>query len=521
MPSAAEPCHARIVPRSVIRHIRRPMKIAGGTVTPDQLIRWNGDYDLNERFGESLRSQVARTSAVVGQVLSTCTDVRLTGDWGKFLENAQRKAVEAFMRSQHGRGLENMTISEVRSGMGLSLEELLALLAKIEAATWQSDPSLAPAVEKADVAHPRKLTELSPHDRTVVQAALRLTWLNEIDLNDVRFGHLSEIGMRAWLENWLEASAADERLVPTAEALVKADTLSFAEEVAAIATAALNRVLDRKAREQMGRSVAIYVGRFVSEEGRGRSLQKAADPWDVTRERVRQVTGKITDTMNRTRQAVPATQRVLAEASALAPVGVVDLNGRLANLLGKGAGIESAIRFAEEVGLPEIPVTVSHHDIKLQGERTTVGVVERVTSDPWIRQAVKFGISAYGGDDEEPLEDRLSTTLGKLQRLQALPAPKDERNCFLLRVNTHRLRTGEYVVPMSFMMSMIGRTYKLVGKGGTVSVNEEGVLMALRAYFPRLKVGDWLRVEVGLNSLKILPVTERRGHISGASSGPA
>lgn len=267
-----------------------------------------------------------------------------------------------------------VTIGEVSKGLGLKLAPSLRLLARLESDAWSTEgrplqvvPPLMVHQDALDLSLDEIPTEDDAEFMNELGLVRGLTWLKDVSPMDLRFcvdGHKAPASVVEAMKGHSTWSPESCRLV---RQLARCERMTFAEEVQDLGQFAL--ALMGKKVEARGKWLELFKLRFVSPEGAGRTLAEAGAPSGLTRERVRQILDQLVGSLASRPVAMPATSRVIAAAARIAPEGIGEMNRQLARMLGDGAGLESVLFFAREIGVEPSELAVEESFVSLGRRR--------------------------------------------------------------------------------------------------------------------------------------------------------
>jgi len=373
--------------------VRKPVECWVGSVSPAELIRWERKGDLVDSARRELQEAIIRRIRPKADLMwPRLTGVRLMGRWTEHVSKPERKALDAVI-GKYMRPLEELTLLEVKQCMHMPLQQLLDLLARLEALYWV--PS-----EIDDAAQVRAGEPLSAvQDETVeltddladkLKKVLQLSWISGVDREDVRFSFSGQAALAELIGAALQSGKVRSYTVDLVTRMLAAEQMTAAEEVLDIARAAVKKCGPRGADGgQASRWVAMFMRRHISPEGDGRILADVGEEFGVTRERIRQVCATVEDYLREVPTATPAIDRLMRACARAAPSSAKDLDGQLQRFIGEGAGLQSLFSWLEAIGRTGLPVKCDRVRTSVRGEWLEVAMIVLPDQPAWVEPMVR------------------------------------------------------------------------------------------------------------------------------------
>ena len=281
--------------------------------------------------------------------------------------------------------------SEVKRALKLPAVKGLRFLAKLEAAGWLVEVSAGATPLPGPMKKERRKRVAPARNRLVCVQELdadmtgrlrSLRWVESVRANDLRLWHDSGSSLEALLKDSTgeRGEGTDQELC---RAVARAELNTFRDEVQDVAICLASFRRGGRLVNESDRWVRIFVERYVSGEGPGKTLEEVGKLFGLTRERVRQVCAKMLDARDGIDVCMPATARVLAAARRAAPNSAEAMNAQLARILGDAAGIEAAMNFAVEMDLGEVPVVRRESRLRVGDGYQFSATIEAANEAPW------------------------------------------------------------------------------------------------------------------------------------------
>lgn len=380
--------HACIVPRAFARHMVGSVAIGGNLVGPADLLAWRGDALPTEEEKDAaarvilnrLRAGRKNIAAELFRFAPVLTDTGLlSGD-----EQREGRLLRA-----HAGSDGCFLFEEVRKILKKPVLPGMRFLARLEAAGWlvEAPDRSEPEEDEGKTKQRRKrpvgirVRLMSPDQvcEDMLGRVRSLTWLGSVTASDLRLWHRDEDAPQRAVQVGLQEGRTAEMV----RAIARADMNTFAQEVedVAICLAAVRhggKLVDRS-----DRWVRIFVERYVSTMGAGKTLEEVGQMFGLTRERVRQICARLLEARDGMDLSLPATMRTLGAARRAAPQPTNEMNEQLARFLGEGAGIEAAMNFAAEMGVQDVPVVRRESRLRVGDAYEWMSTIELADAAPW------------------------------------------------------------------------------------------------------------------------------------------
>ncbi len=250
-------------------------------------------------------------------------------------------------------GLQNinefskLTLREVKSGLKMPLQEVLAVLAKIESVYWVPRP-----LDRESTATPL-MGETHLVDDAIIQSindCIAAGWVQQLNPNDLRFPLIAGSKVSDWLESQARKTSLSNIEFNLCMRLCEANKATWAQELRSLASIACTHSSPKPGSDGgRQRWVDIFTARYG--RIRGNELQGVGDEFSLTRERVRQICEAILDVLRTHPIKMPALDRLMRMCERITPCPIDVANEQLAPFLGDGFGIAAALRFAQAIGL--------------------------------------------------------------------------------------------------------------------------------------------------------------------------
>jgi hypothetical protein len=391
--------HPSIVPRAFAWRLTKPVLVGEVKVTPDQLLDWQFAALPSEEAKDAAASAIlARLRASPPPVAEVSFRFAQGSSEARLLSARDGSSVR--MLREHVGIDRAFNFGEVRSTLNLRAEEAMRFLARLDAAGWLAGPEAGerplthtlkakrrPRVVDRDAKPARLLCDgtIGPDEISELQA---IRWLDSVGTNDLRLWHEGARSLREVLSQ-PPHGAEETSFSALARAVTRADRNTFAQEVEDVAVMLSSR---RKGNLPMDRNhqwVQVFVARYVSDSGAGRSFDQVGKVFGVSRQRAIDICSSLKEQMAGVTVTLPATTRVLAAARELAPNSSAEMNLRLRKLLGAGAGVEAALNFATELGIKDLPVVLRESEAKLPDGPVKVRLIEDAEERSWVTHAFR------------------------------------------------------------------------------------------------------------------------------------
>jgi hypothetical protein len=381
--------HAQVVPSCFAAHLREPLSCRIGEVQVRELFCWQRSRDLSEADRTILRREVLKRSRGRAQALwAAPIGVRLEEGWAERVSPVERSRLCELLASITPRSFEALTLRELKTFWGRPLEVVLELLARLESLYWVpiTAPSTVPVVVPPDPNIP-----VTAELRALAGQALALAWTANIRADDARFWYPGTVTFKEWVETELRKPRVAPRLPQLLEALVQADRMTAAEEAQAIADAVVRgHYSQQRDEDTYARRTAMFLTRYLSPEGPGRTLQEAGKLFGVTRERIRQLCFVFESAVEDGPPAAPALERVVRTATRLVPCGFSEANEQLRPYLGEGAGIESILVWAQALGRKDLPIRTGSAVYRNRGHVSYARVLEAADGKSTLHDTLRL-----------------------------------------------------------------------------------------------------------------------------------
>ncbi|WP_454912935.1 sigma factor-like helix-turn-helix DNA-binding protein [Variovorax gossypii] len=340
-----------------------------------ELLRWGLVSDLDEAERRAVRRIVVqRGRSRSNEVWARPCGVQLSSGWQETIAVEEVGRLAALLMAS-SRRLEEHSLKEVKQALRVPQDQVLGVLARLEANYWNApgEPSTV---------------KLEGELRARADRALALRWLPTVHPDDIRFPFIGEAGgLEVRLRALLATPQIGSDVVALIDQLLAADAMTAAQEVAAITAAARPSSRPSTLAE---RSRAIFLARYLSAKGEGRTLVEVGQIFDLTRERVRQICSRFEEALARARIATPAIDRVLECAARIAPSPIEDVDEQFARFIGEGAGARALLSFKRMIGHAAMPVSTQRTRRKVKKQRVDVTIVDRPDNAPWIGQLLRI-----------------------------------------------------------------------------------------------------------------------------------
>ena len=201
----------------------------------------------------------------------------------------------------------------------------------------------------------QKIAQFSQEDLDFIKT---LPWTSEVAFDDVRMGLSDGVALQQRLETWQEGHRFTQSEMQLIANTARIARLDYEQEVLDLAIRA--RVLAKRSAVPSGpddKWVSMFMARYVSSIGPGRTLQEVGDLFGCTRERVRQICKCLIDQL-KGKAFAPTTMNVLAAANRYGPAQASEVSDQLRTMLGSNAGIHAALEFAKDLGMPDVKVSL-------------------------------------------------------------------------------------------------------------------------------------------------------------------
>lgn len=423
---AASARHAQVVPSFFASWLREPLSCRLGTVQVSELFCWQRATELSEADRTILlRAILKRSRARASKLWTAPVAVRLEAGWREQVSTADRDRLERILAHIAPRAFESLTLRELKTFWGKPQEHVLALLARLEALYWV--PETQRLVEPR-LAAPRVPAgiEVTPHLRALAGDVLSLPWVSAVRGDDPRFWFPGTEGVKEWVEAEFRKPQAAPRVAQLLALLAQAEKLSALEEAQAIADAVVReRYRHQRDDETYARRTAMFLARYLSADGPGRTLEEAGKLFGVTRERIRQLCFLFEAAVADVSVAAPALERVLRTAARIVPSGIAEANEQLRPYLGEGLGIESALVWAQALGRRDLPVRVGRAIYRNRGQVSCARMLEAADGASPLREVLRLAYrdcAVFGCTNVIRLAGLLALEAGALLDAEALEA---------------------------------------------------------------------------------------------------
>lgn len=386
-PSAPDK-HACIVPRAFAKYIVASVEIGGKLVGPAELLAWECEaVPSEEEKDAAVRVILNRLRAGRKNIAAELFRfAQVLADAGLLSSEEQR---DGRLLRGHAGSDGCFRFEEVRKVLKKPVVAGMRFLARLEAAGWlvdaadgsepEADEGATKQRRKRPVGIRARLMSADPVSEDMLGRVRSLAWLGSVTPNDLRLWHRDEDAPQRAAQGGLQDG-------PTAEmvrAIARADMNTFAQEVEDVALCLAAARHGGKLVERSDRWVRIFVERYVSTTGAGKTLEEVGQLFGLTRERVRQICAKLLEARDGMDVCLPATMRTLASARRAAPKPAQEMNEQLARLLGEGAGIEAAMNFAAEMGAQQVPVVRRESRLRVGDSYEWASTIEAADETPW------------------------------------------------------------------------------------------------------------------------------------------
>lgn len=382
--------HAQVVPSVMVPEIRGDLDCWVGKIRVEDLLRWVRMADMPESAQQDLcRKIVKRTRARADKVWALRTGVRLVQGWEERLSTTERVRMQPLQFTDE-RPLEMWTIRELKEGLKLPLDQVLHMLAKLEALYWVAPPASG-APSRVGQQQASNFLPLTAEVRQLAEQVLELPWLNDVTGDDLRFGYFDDGRLSDWLRKTVKPDTTEvsPEFVSLLRNLLAADRMTAIEEAHALAEAGARICVPRANDAQIGRWTGMLVSRYLSPSGAGRTLQEVGDLFDVTRERIRMVCEELETKLAGVPICTPALNRVLHAAARNAPNEVEVLDHQLRRFIGDGAGIESLTAWAHFLGNANPPIFCERVRRQVRGEYADLTLVQKRGGPAWAKALLR------------------------------------------------------------------------------------------------------------------------------------
>lgn len=391
--SAPAGVHARVIPNFLVEEMHRAFSTWMGPIEPFELVRWTRGAPPPESVVEAIRFDALRRLRVRdAELWRRPMGIRLSPNWVNELRELEKKLVGKVLDAYPGRDFAGLSFIEVKNATRKSFQDVIALLANVEGVDWTPPASSSrrrrgrPHIGRFDDDRQVVLTE---EVRELAQRALLLPWVDSIPGGDMRLLAPGSVPPAQWLRTQLEQPEASRHLEAVAKSILAAEEMSFAEEVCALAGAALQRAEPAPSAENEGRWVAMFKERYAAQDD-SRTLQAIGEEFGVSRERVRQICDNLLEAMRTSPACTPALDRVLRMAERLVPCSLEDVNEQLRRQLGEGSGIRAAMELAESLNKP-LRLRIGHVKVRVSGRYEDAPLLESaVQVDTWPQTALRY-----------------------------------------------------------------------------------------------------------------------------------
>lgn len=385
--------HAGVLPSFAVRLIKRPLKCSLGDLEPERLLSWVGPLPSQHRAVEIREVFLHGRRSRFDQIWPLKVGVNLPQNWRTLVVPSLHGRLQELVAGLHTpQAFADLSLRQVKEGLRTPLGDVFMVLAQIEASYWTQQDSTdcfrswrggpggvawSPPVEVTD------------DWRMKVRIALRSEWVAQIQSDDLRFEAVGPLPLGQWLAEEVEKKFVSARAISVSEALVTADKCNWLEELGSVvdhAFAVAPRGPGGAAAKE--RWKAIFLRRFSGP--RVMTLQDVGDEFGLTRERVRQICDALLLGIQERPAMMPALDKLLAAASRMGPVYFGDADEQLTRLLGPGAGLASALDFAQTIGRESPTRTVNarvRRDNRYEAVRLVQGSQEQ---SEWIQLAIQF-----------------------------------------------------------------------------------------------------------------------------------
>lgn len=338
--------HPAILPSFAISFIVKPMDSPVGLISRQEFIAWTKPQRLSDHSATLIAHHFVKARRnTFDRILESVINIDIHDDWRLALTP---KEITRFLPLiVEGReSFKCLTLQRVKSDTKLPVVTVLRVLAKLESLHWQDGP-LDPknrSYFQPRVAVPKGFQE-------DVAACLASAWVKQIKHDDLRFPDVGDLSFR----DWLIAETQSEELTQDAHIacllLLKAHKASWAEELLSLATHLGQKAFPRtySQPELLERYIKIFISRYGGISGL--ELERVGEAVGLTRERIRQICARLLNVLGEHTVQLPALTNVFSVALRVAPMPVSEANTQLAKYLGKGSGLEAALKLAVLVGV--------------------------------------------------------------------------------------------------------------------------------------------------------------------------
>lgn len=395
------PRHARVVPWSLVRLLSPATRLGRLQLRPADLLYWPMAEDLTASDRRLLYGAVKRRlKDADGGISGVKSGVQLVQGW----ESCLAPQDVAVLRRCEADVLENLashTFGELARAAGVLVADVVALLARVEALSWEPAPAVWRSLQETRRrargfdGEPQEVRQ-APLSQGELAQALSISWLARVPRLDPRMGW-PEDGLAAEdLGQWLRRvqaqglERAPEATAPIVRAILLADRLDCASEVEQLAKLAIARSWQRLTGERQQQFLRAFGLRYLVPVGPARSYEEVGRVLGVTRQRVGHLLGRMLEAV-RGELATPALWKLLDRLPPEGGRALVDLQAAAAEdgLLGAGAGLEALLQLARDLQLETVvkvaprPSPASRlSDSQMDGPRREPYLVAHAAGEP-------------------------------------------------------------------------------------------------------------------------------------------
>lgn len=376
--------HAKVVPSFFAKFLRKDLICRIGNVSPSELLCWVRPGPLSDKSSQELRQQaIRRLRPRFDPIWESEIAIPVKEGWLNLLTPSERSAINEVFKDSPADRFQHLTLRELKKKMAIPVEQVLSILARIEAVDW--NPNIV-GITVPDWAM-KSRHDLSDEAREEAKRVANLEWVKELKPTDIRFPCLDGESLSNQILNELRLPQVQAWVAPTVEKLTRAMAMTVCEEIHDVGIATANVAKRRRANEVKAKFASVFASRYASKSRQ--SLQDVGAEFGLTRERIRQMCDELVQVAQTRTVKLPTLEKLLTDVAALRSISEEDINTRFADQLG-GIGIENSIDFAHEIGIKNIKVRHVDVNSRVEDRYVTVSMFESTNDEPWMQFALSF-----------------------------------------------------------------------------------------------------------------------------------
>ena len=377
------------------------------------------------------------------EIMSTPHGVTLNEGWQEALTTYENKRLTKFLESMdRPESFPSLTLAALKVGLALSLPALMRMLARIEALDWNPSWSTNPVPRLSA----QRVVNVTNDFRTDLAKVVVKRWVKDTGVNDLRFPGVEGRTIHAWVLEWLEEDVLQESVHELCLRLIRADKMTWTEEVFDIAQHAVHVTskVDSKNFKRYSEWAEMFVAlncvaRFRMIDGKHRGVKDparafyplVAKDFQIKESHFEDLIARLNERIWTNPTSMPALKKIIAWSDKEAHVLNEDLNERAAALLGENAGVVEALRFARKFCVPG-PVNrmmdaIKKNKFRESGEEEFMGLEGQ---EAWMQHAIdcaRIECSIVGASQLTRIAGHVALDLGVAVSAKSLTALMKEQ----------------------------------------------------------------------------------------------